>query len=152
MIKINDTAPDFELKDQSGNTVSLTSLTEKGDVIVYFYPADFSPVCTAQTCSFRDNFAGLETAGVRIVGISPQSFASHQRFADTFSIPFPLLSDPDKQAVRAFGVDGPFGIGVRRATFLIDRNKVVRSRVVSDLFLSSHSDLIRETIKGREAA
>lgn len=146
MLNSNDPAPDFELTDQSGATVTLDALLAGGSLIVYFYPVDFSPVCTAQTCVFRDNYAGLEAVGTQIVGISPQSFNSHQRFAKSLSVPFPLLSDPDKKTIRAYGVDGPFGFGVRRATFLIDNEKIIRNRVVSDLFLGSHAELIRKTI------
>jgi peroxiredoxin Q/BCP len=152
MLKINNPAPEFELKDQSGKIVTLDQLLADGELILYFYPADFSPVCTKEACVFRDSFAGLEEVGTQIVGISPQSFESHQRFAKSFSIPFPLLSDPSKKAIRAYGVDGPLGFGVRRATFLIDQSKIVRNRVVSDLFLESHTDLIRKTISGHKAA
>ena len=146
MLNTNDLAPDFELKDQTGTTVTLDALLVKGNLILYFYPVDFSPVCTAQACVFRDNYAGLEAVGTQIVGISPQSSGSHQRFAKSFSVPFPLLSDSDKKTIRAYGVDGPLGFGVRRATFLIDREKIILNRVVADLFLDSHTQLIRKTI------
>ena len=151
MLKIGNPAPDFELQDQSGTTITLERILSNGELILYFYPADFSPVCTKEACVFRDSFAGLEEVGTQIVGIRPQSFESHQRFAKSFSIPFPLLSDPGKKAIRAYGVDGPLGFGVRRVTFLIDQAKIVRNRVVSDLFLDSHTDLIRKTISGHKA-
>ena len=147
MLNVNDRAADFELKDQNGATVTLDALLANGNLILYFYPVDFSPVCTAQACAFRDNYAGLEAIGTQVVGISPQSFSSHQRFARSFSVPFPLLSDSDKKTIRAYGVDGPLGFGVRRATFLIDSEKIVRNRVVADLFLDSHTQLIRKTIE-----
>ena len=147
MLNIGDTAPDFELSDQAGTPVTLASLVAEGDLILYFYPADFSPVCTAEACAFRDSFEGLAAVGARVVGVSPQSVGSHQRFAKGYSIPFPLLSDPGKKVIRAYGVDGPFGMGVRRATFLIDRNSVVRNRVVSDFFVGSHTDLIKATLR-----
>jgi peroxiredoxin Q/BCP len=144
MINVKDKAPDFALKNKDGETVVLSELVKDGSVIVYFYPADFSPVCTAEACSFRDSFAGIQTAGANLVGVSPQSVKSHQRFSSAFSLPFPLLSDPDKKTIRAYGVDGLFGVGVRRATFLIDENMVVRNRAVSDVFLSSHADLVNQ--------
>ena len=147
MLKIGDTAPDFELQDQSGKTVTLDQVAADGDLILYFYPADFSPVCTAEACAFRDSYAGASSVGARVVGVSPQSVSSHQRFASSFSIPFPLLSDPRKKAIRAYGVDGPLGFGVRRVTFLIDREKIIRNRVVSDLFVGSHTDLLKQTLR-----
>ena len=146
MLKTGDTAPDFELQDQSGNIVTLDQVAADGDLILYFYPADFSPVCTAEACAFRDSYAGASSVGAQVVGGSPQSVASHRRFSESFAIPFPLLSDPRKKAIKAYGVDGPLGFGVRRVTFLIDRSKVIRNRVVSDLFVGSHTDLLKQTL------
>ena len=152
MLRIGDPAPDFELKDQFGNPVTLEQMAADGDLILYFYPADFSPVCTAEACAFRDSYTGVSSVGVQVVGVSPQSVASHQRFTKNFSIPFPLLSDPRKKVIRAYGVDGPLGFGVRRVTFLIDRSRVVRNRVVSDLFVGSHTDLLKKTLRERKVA
>ena len=152
MLRIGDTAPDFELKDQSGKPVTLEQMVADGDLILYFYPAYFSPVCTAEACAFRDSYAGVSSVGAQVVGVSPQSVASHQRFTNSFAIPFPLLSDPRKKVIRAYGVDGPLGFGVRRATFLIDRSRIVRNRVVSDLFVGSHTDLLKKTLRERQVA
>lgn len=151
MLKIGDAAPDFELPDQHGNVMTLGDLVSGGPVILYFYPADFSPVCTAEACAFRDRFEDVSSLGVGIVGISRQSAGSHDRFARAFSLPFPLLSDARGSAVAAYGVAGPFGFGVRRATFLIDEAKIVRGRVVSDLFVGSHMKLLEETLASRRA-
>jgi len=147
MLKIGDIAPDFELQDQSGNIVTLDQAAADGSLILYFYPADFSPVCTAEACAFRDSFAGVSSVGAQVVGVSPQSVSSHRRFSKSFSIPFPLLSDPRKKAIKAYGVDGPLGFGVRRVTFLIDRSKTIRNRVVSDFFVGSHTDLLKQTLR-----
>jgi peroxiredoxin Q/BCP len=152
MLAIGDTAPDFQLDDQYGESVSLDHIVAKGDAIVYFYPVDFSPVCTAEACSFRDNFDDVAEVGTQIIGISPQSTSSHRRFSNQFKLPFPLLSDAKKAAIKAYGVDGMFGIGVRRVTFLIDKNKIVVNRVVSDLFVGSHTDLLKETVRRHKVA
>ncbi|MDP6376153.1 MAG: peroxiredoxin [Pseudomonadales bacterium] len=149
MLRIGDMAPEFELADQSGSTVTLNQLVADGDVVLYFYPADFSPVCTAEACAFRDSYEDVSSVGVRVVGVSPQGVGSHQRFSNRFSIPFPLLSDPQKITIKAYGVDGPLGFGVRRATFLIDAKKTVRNRVVSDLFIGSHTELLNKTVRER---
>jgi peroxiredoxin Q/BCP len=119
-------------------------------VVLYFYPADFSPVCTAQACAIRDRHESLDAAGVQVFGVSPQGSTSHTRFAERHGLPFALLSDPDRQAIRAFGVQGPFGFGVRRATFLIDRERVIRARAVADLTLGGHLDLIRSVLETEE--
>jgi peroxiredoxin Q/BCP len=151
MLTTGDVAPDFTLTDQDGTPVALSVLLAKGDLVLYFYPADFTPVCTREACEFRDRFDDLTDVGVQIVGISPQSAASHRRFRESFRLPFPLLCDEGKDAIRAFGVDGPLGFGVRRATYLIGSDGVIKNRVVADIFLGSHMDLIRAVIAERRA-
>lgn len=152
MLRIGDIAPEFELEDQSGNIINLSQMTNAGDLILYFYPADFSPVCTAEACAFRDSYEGIADIGTQIIGISPQSVSSHRRFSKTFSIPFPLLADQQKRVIRAYGVDGPMGFGVRRATYLIDSKRVIRNRVVSDFLVNSHLNLIKETLRKDQSA
>ena len=152
MLRIGDIAPEFELEDQSGNIINLSQMTNAGDLILYFYPADFSPVCTAEACVFRDSYEGIADIGAQIIGISPQSVSSHRRFSKTFSIPFPLLADQQKRVIRAYGVDGPMGFGVRRATYLIDSKRVIRNRVVSDFLVNSHLNLIKETLRKDQSA
>ena len=147
MIDAGEIAPDFSLEDSQGNEVTLSDCLVDGDLVLYFYPADFSPVCTAEACAFRDKYDDLADVGTRIVGISPQGKASHARFVSRYSIPFPILSDPRKTAIRAYGVNGPLGMGVRRATFLIGQDGKVKQRVVSDLSVLSHSDMIRKIIR-----
>ena len=150
MLSKGDQAPPFEGTDQSGNTLSLTALLGNGPVMLYFYPADFTPICTAQACAFRDRQDALDEASVQIVGVSPQSESSHQRFADSYDLGFPLIPDQAKRIIKAYGVDGPFGIGVRRATFLIGTDGRIRDRVVSDLFVGSHTDFIKSALKNLE--
>ena len=150
MLRVGDTAPDFELKDQFGSIVTLDQMASNGDLILYFYPADYSPVCTAEACAFRDGYEDMSSVGAEVVGVSPQSIESHRRFSTSFSIPFPLLSDPRKIVIRAYGVQGPLGFGVRRVTYLIDSSKIIRNRVVSDLFVGSHTDLLKKTLQKRK--
>ena len=123
MIEVGERAPEFSLKDQDGNTWSLADLIANGPLVLYFYPADFTPGCTKEACSIRDIHGEIAAAGLRVVGVSPQDSDSHSRFASRHNLPFTLLADPDRTAVRAYRVDGPMGIGVRRATFLIGRHE-----------------------------
>ncbi|NIP13777.1 MAG: redoxin domain-containing protein [Pseudomonadales bacterium] len=146
MLRKGDQAPDFELSDQTGQPVKLSGLLRNGPVVLYFYPADFTPVCTREACAFRDRHEDLSNLDVAIVGISPQNQASHRRFAETYGVPFPLLCDTDKTVIRAYGVDGPLGLGVRRVTYLIDRERTITNRAVSDIFLGSHLALIEEVL------
>ena len=146
MLKKGETAPEFSLKNQSDESISLDELLANGDLLLYFYPADFTPVCTAEACVFRDNYTGVAELGKQIVGISPQSVSSHARFAEQYELPFPILSDTSKKVIRAYGVDGPLGFGVRRATFLIGQDKIVKKRVIADFTTASHLALLKETI------
>ena len=146
MLKKGDKAPDFTLPDENGKPVSLQSLLSEGPLILYFYPSDFTPVCTREACGIRDIHDEIEEVGIQVVGVSPQSEESHQRFRDKYALPFKLLNDRKKQAIKAFGVDGPLGIGVRRATFLISQDGRIENRVVSDLFAGNHIDFVRKVI------
>lgn len=149
MIKAGEHAPDFTLPDQDGVEHTLTGLLDGEALILYFYPADFTPGCTREACDLRDLHAQILGVGLRVVGISPQSPASHRRFRDRHALPFTLLSDEDKAVIGAFGVDGPLGIGVRRATFLIDRGKVVRDAVLADLRVARHKEFVENAIAAR---
>lgn len=146
MLDVGDVIPPFSQLDQHGEMIDSAELLAEGELILYFYPADFTPVCTAEACLFRDNFSELEDVGVRVVGVSPQDSKSHQRFTQSFELPFSLLCDTDKELIKAFGVTGPLGIGVRRVTYLIGQDGEVRNRSVADVFLGNHSDLIHEVL------
>lgn len=142
MIGVGDKAPDFALPSQDGHTVQLSALLSEGPVVLYFYPADFTPVCTAQACMVRDRHDRLAASGYRVIAVSPQSVASHAKFAQRHELPFKLLADPDKIAIRAYGVAGPFGLLTRRATFLIGADGIVLDREVGDLSVAKHAGLI----------
>lgn len=149
MLKTGDKVPEFTLPDEMGEEVCLTALLETGPLILYFYPADFTPICTAEACTIRDMHEEILSVDVKVVGVSPQDSRTHERFKTTYEIPFPLLFDKSKKVIRQFGVDGIFGIGVRRATFLINEEGIIENRVVSDLFVSSHVKFIEQVIKDR---
>lgn len=146
MLASGDRAPDFTLPDQDGAPVSLTELLKDGPVVLYFYPADFTPGCTKEACDIRDMHAEIARAGLRVVGVSPQDAESHRRFADRYALPFTLLADPEKRAVRAYGVDGPLGLGVRRATFLIGSGGVIEDVVLADLRIGRHKEFIERAV------
>jgi peroxiredoxin Q/BCP len=148
MLKAGDRAPEFALPDQDGREVRLSSLLAEGPLVIYFYPADFTPGCTKEACSIRDMHDEIAEAGMRVVGISPQDADSHARFRKRHDLPFTLLADPDKTAIRAWGVDGPLGVGVRRATFLVRRDGTIADAVVADLRIGRHEDFIRKAVAG----
>jgi peroxiredoxin Q/BCP len=140
-------APEFELADQDGRKHTLKSLLSGGPLILYFYPADFTPGCTKEACSFRDLHQELMKAKLRVVGVSPQDVASHRRFANEHDLNFPLLADPDKVAVKAYDVDGPLGFGVRRGTYLISRDGRIQDAVLADLRIGAHEAFVLNAIK-----
>jgi peroxiredoxin Q/BCP len=146
MLKVGDKAPGFTLPDHDGNKVSLHALLGDGPVVLYFYPADFTPGCTKEACSIRDMHDEIAAAGMRVVGVSPQDADSHARFRAKHGLPFTLVADPDKVAVKAYGVDGPLGIGVRRATFLIGPDGIIRDAVLADLRVGRHEEFIRSAV------
>ena len=146
MLNPGDQAPSFTLSDHTGQPTTLKEFLDCGPLLLFFYPADFSPVCTREACLFRDRYAELAAAGVQVAGISTNTAESHRRFGERNALPYPLLADPDKVAIRAFGVDGPLGIGLRRASFLIDRDGTIRLAVRADLRLKPHAALIEEAL------
>jgi len=130
MLNIGDKAPNFTLNDKNGQAVSLSDFMGK-KVVLYFYPKDNTPGCTRQACAFAGLYQEFEKRGVAVIGISKDSVASHQKFADKYSLPFVLLSDPERVAIEAYGVwqekklYGKTSMGVARTTFIIDENGIV---------------------------
>jgi thioredoxin-dependent peroxiredoxin len=146
MIKTDERAPEFTLPDETGTDRSLTELLSPGAIVLYFYPADFTPGCTRQACILRDLHSEIERAGLRVVGISPQSPQTHAKFKAKYQLPFVLLSDEHKTVIKMYGVNGPLGIGVRRASYLIDGGRRIRDAVLADFRIGRHADFVRKAI------
>ena len=125
MLEIGMKAPEFTLHDKDGNAVSLSDFIGK-KVVLYFYPKDNTPGCTRQACAFAAAYEGFKSRNVVVIGISKDSVASHLKFAQKYNLPFILLSDPELQAIQAYGVwqekklYGKVSMGVVRTTFIID--------------------------------
>jgi len=152
MLKIGTEAPEFVLANDRGGETSLSELLSDGPLVLYFYPADFTPGCTKEACSIRDIHDDIQSVGLQVAGISPQDTASHERFRDEHELPFILLSDPDKVAVKMYDVDGPFGVGVRRATFLINQDRTIQDAVLADVRIGLHQEFIEKAVLLRESA
>jgi thioredoxin-dependent peroxiredoxin len=151
MLETEQLAPEFTLPDQDGRDLSLTSLLRRGPVIIYFYPADFTPGCTREACSIRDLHREISGAGLSVAGISPQSPESHRRFREKYNLPFTLLSDETREVIRMFGVNGLFGFWVQRVTYLIDQNRHIKGRVKAHFSIAEHEAFIRQSIKLRDS-
>ena len=132
MLNIGDKAPEFTLKDKSGNDVSLSDFLGK-KVVLYFYPKDNTPGCTRQACAFAGLYKEFEAKGVEVIGISKDNVASHVKFAEKYELPFVLLSDPELKAIEPYGVwqekkmCGKVSMGVVRTTFIIDETGNIMS-------------------------
>ena len=144
MVEEGRSAPDFTLTSDSGERITLSEFRGR-PVVIYFYPRDDTTGCTAEACSFRDDYAAYEKRGVVILGVSPDDVASHVRFRDKYSLPFTLLADPDHRVAEQYGAwgektfMGKTSIGLIRSTFVIDADGVV-TKAISPVRVRGHSD------------
>ncbi|WP_031425608.1 thioredoxin-dependent thiol peroxidase [Flavimarina sp. Hel_I_48] len=147
-LKEGDKVPDFEAKDQDGNTIKLSDYSGK-KVVVFFYPKASTPGCTAEACNLRDNYKELQDAGYSILGVSADSQKRQTNFREKYEFPFPLLADEDKTVIETFGVWGPKKFmgkeyeGINRTTFLIDEKGIVE-RVIDKVKTKDHAVQILE--------
>ena len=140
-------APAFEAQDQHGALIRLSDFKGKAAVVLYFYPKDDTPGCTAQACSLRDGFAAIQAAGAVILGVSADNSQSHKAFAEKYHLPFSILADPEKRIIGAFGVKTIPVLGfASRVTFLIDREGVVR-KVITDTRTKDHDQQVLAFLK-----
>lgn len=145
-LKVGSKAPAFKGKDQDGNSISLSDFKGK-KLIVFFYPKDNTPGCTAEACSLRDNYALLQKNGFELLGISVDDEKSHQKFITKHSLPFPLLADTDQKVVNAFGVwveksmYGRTYMGTARKTFIIDEEGKI-SNIIEKVDTKDHATQI----------
>jgi peroxiredoxin Q/BCP len=148
MLKVGARAPDFTARNQNNEPVTLAELLRSGPLILYFYPADFTPGCTKEACALRDLHAQLVAAGIGVAGVSPQSPQSHADFATKYALPFTLLCDPEKTLARAYDVIGPLGFGIRRASFLINTTGLIEDTVLADIRIGRHEEFFRKVLLG----
>lgn len=148
MLKTGDRIPAFEVRDQNGNTVTDKDF-EGRKVVLYFYPKDNTPGCTAEACNLRDNFSDLRAAGYEIYGVSKDSEASHKKFALKNSLPFTLLADPSTQILQAFGawgekkMYGKVTVGTLRKTFIFSEDGTLE-KIIEKVDTKNHAAQILE--------
>jgi peroxiredoxin Q/BCP len=142
-IAVGVSAPDFTKTTQNGDTISLSQFRGEKTVVLYFYPKDETPGCTAEACTFRDNFEDFVEAGAVVIGVSQDSEKSHKNFAAHHSLPFLLVSDGDKALQKAYGVPKTMGLLPGRVTYVIDRNGTVQHVFNSQLNAKKH---VREAL------
>ncbi|HPT13632.1 MAG TPA: thioredoxin-dependent thiol peroxidase [Bacteroidales bacterium] len=145
-LNAGDKAPVFTATDHNGNAID-SKLFPGKKVILYFYPKDDTPGCTAEACNLRDNYQELINKGFILLGVSPDKIESHQKFAAKYQLPFPLIPDPEKLIIKSFGVWGPKKFmgrtydGVHRTTFIIDENGLIE-KVITQVDTKNHASQI----------
>lgn len=150
-LKIGDKAPLFTGTDQNGKTISLNDFKGK-KLAIYFYPKDNTPGCTVQACNLRDNYSELQNKGIQIIGISADSESSHQKFADKYTLPFPLIADINKSIIELYGVWGHKKFmgkeydGIHRTTFLINESQTIVG-IIEKPKTKAHAEEILEILK-----
>jgi thioredoxin-dependent peroxiredoxin len=149
-LKKGDVAPAFTGLNQNGEEISLANFKGK-KVILYFYPKDNTPGCTAESCNLNDNYSLWQNKGYEVIGVSPDSVASHKKFAEKFNFGFNLIADTNLEILNAYGVWGEkkmYGksyMGVLRTTFVIDENGIIRGSVFDKVETKSHTEQILKT-------
>lgn len=147
MLAVGDAAPAFALPDETGAVRTLDSLLaalpEGGRLLLYFYPADFTPICTREACAFQEALPGIAADGVSVVGVSAQDSASHARFKQAYGLGFTLLADVGREAIRAYDAAGLFGLGTARVSYLISKEGTVLEAVGARFGVAPHVALAR---------
>jgi peroxiredoxin Q/BCP len=148
-MKVNegDTAPDFTLTSQTGESVTLSQFRGKKNVVLYFYPKDETVGCTREACAFRDSYELFTDLGAEVIGVSADSVESHKAFAEHHNLPFTLLSDVDNNVRKLYGATSTLGFIPGRVTFVIDKRGVVRHVFSSQLQPEKHIEESREVLK-----
>lgn len=142
-LKAGDQAPAIQAVDQNGNPISLDQFKGK-KVVLYFYPKDNTPGCTAQACNLTDNYDALLAAGYQVIGVSADNEKAHQKFIEKYNLPFPLIPDTDKKVIQDYGVWGPKKFmgkefdGIHRTTFIINENGLIEE-VIAKVKTKEHT-------------
>jgi len=143
-------APDFTAKDQNGSNISLNDFLGK-NVVLYFYPKDDTPGCTAEACNFRDNYQSLLGMGFEVLGVSADDEKSHQKFISKYNLPFPLISDADKSIVESYGVwieknmYGKKYMGIARKTFIIGKDGII-TKIIAKVDTANSSQQVIDSL------
>jgi thioredoxin-dependent peroxiredoxin len=146
-IKVGDKAPDFTLTSQKGTPVNLKDYIGKKNVVLYFYPKDDTPGCTAEACAFRDTYEVFTDAGAEVIGVSVDTSQSHQQFANKYQLPFTLLSDTENKVRQLYGVPATLFVLPGRVTYVIDKQGIVRHIFDSMLNFKAHVEEALKTLQ-----
>lgn len=146
-LQIGDRIPDFTLTSATGETVNISDFIGKKPLVIYFYPKDDTPGCTAESCAFRDSYQVFQDMGAEVIGISGDSVESHQKFAQKYNLPFILLSDTQNSVRKQFGVPATLFVLPGRVTYVTDKEGIVRHIFNSMMDFKAHVDEALNTLK-----
>lgn len=147
MLKVGDLAPLFSGQDQHGKTLTLEALLERGRLVLYFYPKDFTRVCTAQACTFRDASQGLAELSAVVVGVSGDKVDSHQRFGAEHQVPFSLIADPERRIIKPYGASIPILNHTLRITYVIGTDRRILGAFHHELSAAKHLDDVKRVLE-----
>ncbi len=150
MLKEGTPAPDFEAKLDNDAPFRLADYRGKKNVVLYFYPKDFTSGCTKEACAFRDNYEEVEQHNAVVVGVSSDQADSHQAFREKHNLPFPLIPDPEKQVIKLYDAGGFLGFITARVTYVIDKEGVIRAAFRHDFSISRHLTGVIEALRSIE--
>jgi peroxiredoxin Q/BCP len=145
-LKVGDTAPGFSLLNENGLPISLKDYLGKKVVVLYFYPKDFTSGCTAEACSFRDNYKPIQDKGAVVIGVSLDSVESHSKFSEKYNLPFAILSDKNKEIAKAYGVLGVGGFLTKRVTFIINKDGKI-THIFPKVDVKRHSEEVLKALE-----
>lgn len=148
-LKVGDKIPDFKLEDSNGNIVSIQDIYKEKQVVIYFYPKDDTPGCTAQACEFRDSYEQFTDLGAEVIGISSDSGTSHENFKSKHKLPFLLISDKNGEIRKAFGVPSTFFLLPGRVTYIVDKQGIIKHIFNSQFKATSHIQVALDAIKNQ---
>lgn len=146
-LQIGDRIPDFTLPSATGETINISNFIGKKPLVIYFYPKDDTPGCTAESCAFRDSYQVFQDMGAEVIGISGDSVESHQKFAQKYNLPFILLSDTQNSVRKQFGVPATLFVLPGRVTYVTDKEGIVRHIFNSMMDFKAHVDEALNTLK-----
>ena len=149
-LRVGQKAPDFDVTSSSGKTLKLREFAGKKNVVLYFYPGDFTPICTKETCGLRDMYADLESQDTEVIGVSVDSNESHEKFAKKYEVPFALVSDENRELAKTYGATSFLQniLGkAARMTFVIDKKGEIAGIFQGELSAAKHIDGVRDAIK-----
>ncbi len=146
-MRVGDAAPDFELPTQRGDQFHLKDWNKKKNIVLVFYPKDFTSGCTNENCLFASHISEIEDLEGLVVGVNSDSLALHGKFADEYHLPYALASDPNKSVCRAYDAVWLFGLGIRRITYVIDKEGIIRGRIHNELSMNRHWEYVLRVLR-----